>query len=421
MHPSQSSVPYPWKTWTVFSLGAKKKMDYENVLGMAESWKQSVALISGSNVANFCGTTFHSVEEFNRAQNAAFKIVYVMQEDAGLVGAVEAKGARVLVVQEQNNLPRNVHGVGLLFPKFFGDKDDFYESVLAEHNFQSLKLGEKPGQAFRKGIYLTPVEPVSEDELRFRLLRCSTNLDGPTEGFRATDWEIVNALNENRDIFFPGSAECNHVLAQTYHNTIGDDGKPKKAKISVHSDKTKDMPAGGMLVFCTFYKGYRGGDFDKVHQFRRTDDGDYVWGRGGESVLTKLKWRLKGAAAEAFPNLKREFAVTLYPNSVFMVPLVTNRLYTHEISPSSLPIEHMPTRMGYVVRCSNTQAVWRNGKTYIITAPGEERELEPPTKAGVQELTQLYVLENASIDKVDYVNRFFFSMNSGDYLKPVAP
>ena len=31
----------------------------------------------------------------------------------------------------------------------------------------------------------------------FKLLRCSTNLDGPTENFKDTDREIVNKLNEN--------------------------------------------------------------------------------------------------------------------------------------------------------------------------------------------------------------------------------
>lgn len=86
-------------------------------------------------------------------------------------------------------------------------------------------------------------------------MRCSTNLDGPTENFRQTDIEIVNAVNGVRAKFFEDSASLNHVLAQTYHNVKNDEGKSKKAKISRHSDKTKDMPDNGLLAFCTFYQG----------------------------------------------------------------------------------------------------------------------------------------------------------------------
>ena len=46
--------------------------------------------------------------------------------------------------------------------------------------------------------------------------------------------------------------------------------------------------------------------------------------------------------------------------------LDSNRLYTHEIIPSSLPIEKLPIRMGYVIRCSKTKALYNDGKTYLI-------------------------------------------------------
>ena len=43
-----------------------------------------------------------------------------------------------------------------------------------------------------------------------------------------------------------------------------------------------------------------------------------------------------------------------------------NRLYTHEISPSSLPMDLIPLRLGYVIRCSKTKAIYQNNQTYIV-------------------------------------------------------
>jgi len=56
----------------------------------------------------------------------------------------------------------------------------------------------------------------------------------------------------------------------------------------------------------------------------------------------------------------------LYPNSVFIMSLEMNRLYTHEISPSHLPMDLIPLRLGYVIRCSKTKAIYKDNKTYII-------------------------------------------------------
>ncbi|WP_210739935.1 hypothetical protein [Nocardia coubleae] len=87
-------------------------------------------------------------------------------------------------------------------------------------------------------------------------MRCSTNLSGPTEGFGPTDTSIVDALNNEAATVFRGYAPLNHVLAQIYHNTPAMAGrKQSKAKISAHADKTKDMPVGGIMAFCTFYDG----------------------------------------------------------------------------------------------------------------------------------------------------------------------
>ncbi len=62
-------------------------------------------------------------------------------------------------------------------------------------------------------------------------------------------------MNSVRPFFFPDSAELNHVLAQTYHNSEAANGKQKKAKISEHSDKTKVLP-GKKCYFCSFFLSF---------------------------------------------------------------------------------------------------------------------------------------------------------------------
>src|SRR5690606_19207153 len=115
--------------------------------------------------------------------------------------------------------------------------------------------------------------------------------------------------------------------------------------ITKHSDKTKDMPKNGLIVFCTFLK-----DLDKFPTLRasETDPYDLIYGKN-MSVLSKLRFVRKSETPEIYPQM---FEICLYPNSVFAISLETNRLYTHEICPSVLPIEHLPVRMGYVIRCS---------------------------------------------------------------------
>src|SRR5690606_12576405 len=90
--------------------------------------------------------------------------------------------------------------------------------------------------------------------------------------------------------FFEQPIDVNHVLAQIYYNhrdTVTN--KERKAKISRHSDKTKDMPPEGLIVFTTFY------DFCKIDaRVGRSKDDEYDFCyRGGTSVLTELEFVLK--------------------------------------------------------------------------------------------------------------------------------
>ncbi|MFD5329016.1 hypothetical protein [Streptomyces sp. NPDC127092] len=308
-------------------------------------------------------------------------------------------------------VPLRVHGVGVYYRRFFAPGDDHFGRIRAEHAFQSLTESTKPGAARRSGIYLTPVTRHGDD-LHFRLLRCSTNLSGPTEGFRPTDTSIVEALNAEAASVFRNHAPLNHVLAQIYHNTRATpERKQSKARISAHADKTKDMPANGVMAFCTFYDG--------LDQLRPLAEDPFDHGVNGVSALTGLRFRLKepngGGDGSGLPP---QFTVTLHPGSVLFMPLSTNRLYTHEIRPSALDASLLPTRLGYVVRCSSAEAVHRNGDTFLKAAGGGLVKLEPPTPDGMDELRRLYAEENRTSAFVDYGDAFLFSMNTGDYVAP---
>jgi hypothetical protein len=307
-------------------------------------------------------------------------------------------------------VPIDMHGVGVYYRRFFDLDGDLFNRIATEHTFQTLTESNKPAKAHRTGIYLTPVTQDGE-QLHFHLLRCSTNLSGPTENFSSIDRYVVDALNQAAAAIFQNQAPLNHVLAQIYHNTpAAAQQKQSKAKISAHADKTKDMPVNGIMAFCTFY--------DRLDKLRPLDKDAFDYGYKGVSGLTKLHFRLKDAVAERTDGtLPREFTVTLYPNSAFFMPLSTNRLYTHEIRSSMLDAELLPTRLGYVVRCSSTEAVHLHDLTFL-KQDGRLVPLAPPTIEGIEELRKLYAQENNTAAFIDYGDRFLFSMNAGDYRAP---
>lgn len=368
-----------------------------------------------------------------RRSELAGKVVYLFADSSRWGDLDLSAAARVLALRHRSQLgrdaappeneavsawplvelgrqPMRVAGLGVYYRRFFDSSIDLHQQICSEHTFQALTESTKPGTAHRTGIYLTPVEQRGE-ALHFHLLRCSTNLQGPTENFRATDHRIVNALNDEAALIFEGHARLNHVLAQLYPNTrSAATQKQAKAKISAHADKTKDMPRNGIMAFCTFY--------DRLDKLRPLARDPFDWGHNEVSGLTRLRFRLKeqDSAARAH-DLPAEFTLTLYPNSAFFMPLSTNRLYTHEILSSMLDAEYLPTRLGYVVRCSSTQAMHRDGQTFL--QQGETLvKLQPPTPEGMLELRQLYAEENKSQGFIDYGSRFLFSMNQGDYTPP---
>jgi hypothetical protein len=370
---------------------------------------------------DFFGSVITADDLASRRHSVAQQTVYLTGDISRFRDVDLTAAARVLVIEERSRnhdgghelvelgrVPIRVGGVGVYYRRFFDDADDYFHRISAEHAFQALTESVKPSTAHRTGIYLTPVVQHG-DALHFRLLRCSTNLAGPTENFCATDRHIVDALNDEAARIFRDHAPLNHVLAQIYANTRASDGqKQTKAKISAHADKTKDMPVDGVMAFCTFY--------DRLDKLGPLAD-PFDRGHNGKSGLTRLQFRLKEPALERAAGLLPEFALTLYPNSAFFMPLSTNRLYTHEIRSSMLDAELLPTRLGYVVRCSKTEAVHQHGTTFLKL--GEQLvPMEPPTAEGMAGLRALYAAENRSDAVIEYGDAFRFSMNTGDYKAP---
>ncbi|MDH6579181.1 hypothetical protein [Kitasatospora sp. MAP5-34] len=305
------------------------------------------AMLQGNDLLrDFFGSVITPEDLASGSPDLARKTVYLCGDTSGITSRQVQAAARVFVVRELSHghrenadrpwtlvdlgrVPVRVHGAGVYYRRFFGLDTDHFGRIRAEHAFQSLTESTKPGTAHRSGIYLTPVTR-NDDELHFRLLRCSTNLSGPTEGFRPTDTHIVDALNREAATVFRNQAPLNHVLAQIYHNTLATpERKQSKARISAHADKTKDMPANGIMAFCTFY--------DRLDRLQPLAEDAFDYGVKSASGLTKLHFRLKEPVEERDGVvLPPQFTVTLYPGSVFFMPLSTNRLYSHEIRPSVL-------------------------------------------------------------------------------------
>lgn len=390
-----------------------------------------------SLINNFCGIVCHTIHKFNSSERQPNTVVYFIGDIGKNYGKLKMENVKYLKVIKEDSInyketedyqlisvgevPLNVHNVGIMFPRLFNDEVDHFQEITKAHQLQSLTESNKKGVAFRKGIYLTDVKE-KDNEVEFKLLRCSTNLDGPTDNLREADKYVIGKVNTNVRYFLEKEATLNHVLAQVYQNQIiEEDGqvKERKAKISVHSDKTKDMPKSGLIAFTSLYQGYTGkGHFNQpeTKHIKKGKENPYDCTFKGNSVLTKLRFRLKSVVKDK--TLTLDFDVVLYPNSVFVIPLSTNRLYTHEIVPSQMPVSDIPTRMGYVIRCSNTNAVFRDNKTYIVKN-GKYIELEEATEQGVKELKEKYFKENVGIEMVTY-DDVHFSLNKGDYTKPIV-
>src|SRR5690606_24416928 len=170
------------------------------------------------------------------------------------------------------------------------------------------------------------------------------------------------------------------------------------------------MPDHGVMAFCTFY--------ERLHRLGPMAGDAFDRGHRRISGLTRLRFRRKEIETEERGASPDQFTITLYPNSVFFMPLSTNRRYTHEIVPSELDAARLPARLGYVVRCSKTEAVHEGGRSFLLQG-GARVELEAPTPEGMTVLRRLYAEENKTSAHIDYGDGFRFSMNAGDYRTPL--
>lgn len=364
---------------------------------------------------HFCGKTLTKIDTFHLATPDT--LVYLCGDIQKIIDTnIEFRSDLVYIISDlstnfdnkyqqirSGEVPINIHGVGIYFRNLFLDTN-YFESISTEHEFQNLTESNKPNFAYRKAIYLSKVEE-TVDGLMFNILRCSSNLTGGTDNFRKTDINILDIVNCLARLYFRKPVEINHVLAQIYYNS-----EKSKAKIKAHSDKTKDMDPAGLIVFCTFYESIT----NNLITQSNTDPYDYVY-KHQTSVLTELVFKKKPSVID--PYLVKEFRIKLYPNSCFMINLETNRNYTHEIRPSTLPGEIIPTRLGYVCRNSNVKAVHRDGKTYIMYND-QEIPMRNIDKNGAQLLRNKYFIENTTAEKVDYPF-MDCSMNSGDLQPPM--
>ncbi|MEO1260985.1 MAG: hypothetical protein AAFZ15_19450 [Bacteroidota bacterium] len=376
-------------------------------------------------INNFCGEVVHGFEKVNvlprekriyvcgdveRMKNGN-QTLFIIKEFSFNYEKCNAEKIRFV---ELGEVPIIIENAGVYFRCLFKE-NNYFGKIENEHKFQHLTESNKPGKALRKGIYLTNVEKeitVEQKEiLHFRLLRCSSNLTGPTDNFRETDREINARINEAANLVFEKEPKLNHVLAQIYLNKreVGEKIKETKAKIKAHSDKTKDMLDEGLIAFCTFYDS---SNFEKLKP-SGADRFDKVYKK--TSGLTRLHFKLKKSVED--DTLAKEFTIVLYPNSVFLIPLSTNRLYTHETRPSMLDIDMIPIRMGYVVRSSKAEALFMDHQTYLKEGGGLVK-LEDMSEGSMASLKNAYYEENKTENIVEY-GKVHFSMNMGDYQKPI--
>ncbi|SFC32544.1 hypothetical protein SAMN05421780_104263 [Flexibacter flexilis DSM 6793] len=375
-------------------------------------------------IDNFCGTVKNNFSEIQKENNGIkiyicgdFSVVENVEIAFYIIQEVSTNYENLLNEKVQlvslGEVPIIVSSSGVYFRNLFSEKK-YFNKIKSEHEFQKLTESNKESKAFRTGIYITEILREIENDteiLSFHLLRCSSNFTGSTDNFRTTDHFIINKLNESVKYTFEKEIKFNHVLAQIYENTkkSKESTREIKAKIKAHSDKTKDMPKEGLMAFCTFYDRTEFTDLSPS----KNDKFDLCYKE--ITGLTKLHFKLKNTVKDE--RLEKEFSVILYPNSAFIIPLSTNRLYTHEIRPSILNVERIPVRMGYVVRCSNVEAKYINNQTFIIEN-GNLIKLEPMTLNAIENLRASYIEENKTENIVEY-GKVHFSMNLGDYEKPI--
>jgi hypothetical protein len=310
---------------------------------------------------------------------------------------------------DDGQVPINVDGIGVFFRR--STNLSLFKSLLSGHKMFTLTETNKAGTAHRTGTYLSPMT-CHDGSIEYKYLRCSTNLDGPTQEFNEFDNQIVVQVNGLMNDYFTGAELMNHVLMQLYNNTVVD-GKQVKARISSHADKTKDMPEGGVMAFVTLY------DLDELAKLGSLPGmvtSRFDMKMNGKSIFPTLLFKPKAD----IPHLKEQ-SIPLYPGSVFIMSLSSNRIYTHAVVPAVGEVAHLPTRLGYVARCSNRTAKWQEDGTYVKYDDTWHQMLPTDSEEASEEASvvrNLYFQENTTMNCIEY-GQWYSSFNKGDYMKPM--
>lgn len=371
---------------------------------------------------NFCGQAYLSPETFSRGIFSPDIPIYMTGDIRKNYSVIpDPVGLVIYVVRELSygydssfrlidigRVPINIFNIGVYFRNFFDQKKNYFDLISKEHEFQTLMESSKEINHVKKGVHITKVEELNPGELKFRIIRNTTNLIGPTENLRKVDNEIIDSLNNMGKIFFERQFELNHSYAQLIDNE-----HEQKAKREFQSDPTKDIPRNGVFAICTFYK-----DDPKFKNLlkSRADPYFYNYNHNKTTAFAKIRFKLKPMVEEI--SFMQEFDVVLYPNSVMAFSLDTNRIYTYEIIPSSLPPEQVPTRISYLVRCAKTTAIYKeNERQTYIKETNSYKKLEKSSGIQSREFKDMFYMETNYDNLIKYP-RIPYSLNRGDYMKP---
>ena len=138
-----------------------------------------------------------------------------------------------------------------------------------------------------------------------------------TNNLKNIDYEIINIINNEIKYNFTQSIELNNIFIQTYNTNMD------------YFNKNINIEENGVIVFCTFY--------EKEPEFK--------------TFLSEIKFKLKDKIM--YPEFQEEFTLTLWNNSVFIIPQKTNMLYTYEIIQPEFLSKHIPKRINYIISYFN--------------------------------------------------------------------
>jgi hypothetical protein len=147
-------------------------------------------------INNFCGTVVNNISEISNDLSIRIYLIGnidLVKDNTKTFFVVKELSTNYNTITRDNFLfielgqvPISIHNSGVFYRNFF-NSDNFFTNITSEHKFQNLTESNKKSIALRKGIYLSKIikQTKAENEsLHFHLLRCSTNLTGPTDNFR---------------------------------------------------------------------------------------------------------------------------------------------------------------------------------------------------------------------------------------------